>query len=203
MTEPHDATGGITFDESMRGPFVLGATDPIDGAERGKDERSTLIMRATITIPDLGAFREDRDHNGTITGEVDFPPIGMHMKANRGVFRLFSTATTPRTKYMVYELAFEQGGKSYYLAGKKEVRDDPGIDVWSDTTTLYSRLHQGTDSTGPVIGAGILRLGVGDLAHLLSTMRPVGTHSATSGAKAVLDFGKFFAGELWQTYAKK
>ncbi len=55
----------------------------------------------------------------------------------------------PKLKLMVYELGFEHGGEDYYLAGKKEVKDDPGFDLWSDTTTRYTKLHKGTDKSGP------------------------------------------------------
>ncbi len=52
------------------------------------------------------------------------------------------------------ELGFAHDGKSYYLAGRKEVRNEPGFDLWKDTTTLFTRLHTGRDAAGPVIGGG-------------------------------------------------
>ena len=58
---------------------------------------------------------------------------------------------------MIYELAFERKGQDYYLAGRKEVQDDPGFDLWKDTT-LLTQLHRGVDKTGPVIGAGFVTL---------------------------------------------
>jgi hypothetical protein len=104
---------------------------------------------------------------------------------------------------MIYELAFEHGGQDYYLAGKKEVRDDPGFDLWKDTTTLYSRLHEGTDKSGSVVGAGILSLGPAELMRLVSTIRVTNAKSTKEQTQAMLDFGRFFMGELWDTYAKK
>lgn len=194
---------GITFRESMAGGFALGETDPRAGHERGEREGTTLTMHATIDIQDLEAFIGDATHGGRITGNVSFPPLGDAIPAKTGVFRLFSPADDPRLKYMVYELGFASGGKDYYLAGKKEVRDDPGFDLWSDTTTLYSRLHQGPDASGPVVGAGVLRLGIMDLRRLVSTMHAVGAESTVQAAEAVLKFGKFFVGELWGTYLSK
>jgi hypothetical protein len=101
---------------------------------------------------------------------------------------------------MVYELGFQHDGKRYYLAGRKEVRDDAGVDLLSDTTTLFTRLHEGDDATGPVVGAGVLHLDMGDFARLMSTIRPVGARSAGEGAGAVLTFSRFFAGQLMDTY---
>ncbi len=194
---------GITFRETMSGGFALGETDPRAGHERGERDRATLTMHATIDIQDLDAFTADARHGGRITGTVSFPPLGDAIPAKTGVFQLFSPADDPKTKYMVYELGFASGGKDYYLAGKKEVRDDPGFDLWSDTTTLYTRLHQSRDATGPVVGAGILRLGIMDLRRLVSTMHAVGTESTVQAAEAVLKFGRFFVGELWSTYLSK
>jgi hypothetical protein len=116
------------------------------------------------------------------------------------VFKLFAPAGADRMKHMVYELGFEVAGKRYYLAGKKEVRDDPGIDLLSDTTTLFTRLHEGNDASGPVVGAGVLHLDMGDFARLLSTIRPVGAQSVGEGAEAVMTFSRFFAGQLVDSY---
>ena len=56
-------------------------------------------------------------------------------------------------KYMIYELAFQYQGQPYYLAGHKEVRENPLFDLWRDTTTLYTKLHKGSDKNGPMAAA--------------------------------------------------
>src|SRR3546814_8966019 len=76
---------------------------------------------------------------------------------------------------MVYELAFKHDGKDHYLAGRKQVHDGPGVDIWTDTTTLFTTLHQGRDAKAPVIGAGILRLDMGDFLRLMSTVKVTGS----------------------------
>jgi cholesterol oxidase len=160
-----------------------------------------LTMHATIIIEDLRAFTDDPAHPGRIIGTVSFPPLGDRLPARDGVFRLFSPAEDPRTRYMVYEMGFVSEGKQFYLAGKKHVRDDPGPDMWKDTTTLFTRLHQGRDASGPVVGAGILHLGVKELGMLASTMHATGATSVAEEVAAVAQFGKFFLGELWERYA--
>ena len=134
--------------------------------------------------------------------EVHVTGEGPHLPAADGVFNLFAPDDKPEQKLMVYELAFEHDGTPYYLAGRKEVHDDPGFDLWKDTTTLFTHLHQGRDKTGPIVGAGILTLGMTDLAKLVSTMRA--TDAATVGEKtqALTAFGKFFMGQLWDTYVR-
>ena len=188
---------GITFRETMEGPVTLGATDPKTGAA---DSAPTLTMRATISIEDLDRFIKDPQHGGRITGSISYAPFGTDLPARTGVFQLFSPADSPRTRYMVYELGFRHGEKDYYLAGKKVVRDDPGPDLWSDTTTLFTQLHEGTDAQGKVVGAGILRLGVIELGRLVSTMHATGSESIGEAAAAVARFGKFFIGQLWDQY---
>ena len=195
-----DEPSGITFREMMTGPFALGETDPERGAARGSAERTTLTMHATVTVHDVDRFIADPEHAGSLLGDIDFTPFGAGMPSSAGVFNLFAPASVQGMKYMIYGLAFTHGGKPYYLAGKKHVRDDAGIDLLSDTTTLYTTLHDGRDATGKVVGAGVLRLGMGDFAKLLTTVRPTGAHQVTDGTAAVLKFTKFFAGQLMETY---
>jgi hypothetical protein len=106
-------------------------------------------------------------------------------------------------KYMVYELGFESGGRKYYMAGRKEVKQASITDLWKATTTLYTQLHQGTDKTGPVVGAGVLTLGMMDLMAMIPTMHATNAKSPEEAASAVARFGRFFLGELWDTYVKK
>jgi len=198
-----DTTPGVTFGETMAGGFSLGETDPNIGDKKGKAAGHILAMHATITIQNLERFISDPAHTGHITGSIDFPPFGENIPAKAGVFNLFSPSTQPKLKLMVYEMAFEHQGQDYYLVGKKEIQDDPGVDLWKDTTTLFTVLHKGRDKSTPVAGAGILTLGPIELMKMLSTMRALNTSSTVEGTKAVMAFGKFFLGELWNAYMKK
>ncbi|NKB54835.1 MAG: hypothetical protein GKS00_00705 [Alphaproteobacteria bacterium] len=191
---------GITFDETMAGAFALGQTDPEKGADAGEAHGTALTMNASVKIADLDKFIAQPKHQGSLTGSIDFPPLGEGMKAKSGIFNLFSPSGEPNLKYMVYELAFMAGKEPYYLAGKKHVRDDFGFDLWSDTTTLYTTLHKGKDASGSVAGAGVLRLDMGDFLRLMSTIKVTGTKSKAAQAAAVAKFGSFFMGELWDIY---
>ncbi len=195
-------TSGVTFRETMKGGFALGETDPGVGADSGKAAGQTLAIHCTVTIDDIQRFISEPDHLGHLAGHVEFTPFGEPVLASAGVFNLFRPSDTPGLKLMVYELAFEHEDRPYYLAGRKEVRDDSSVDLWSDTTTLYTRLHEGSDSAGPVAGAGILSLGPTDLVRLVSTLRATGTRSKTEEAEALAAFGRFFLGELWGSYAR-
>jgi cholesterol oxidase len=160
-------------------------------------------MHASIAINDLDLFIADSHHTGSIVGQISFAPLGENIPTQQGVFNLFSPTEQPTLKLMIYELAFEHGGQNYYLAGKKEVRDDPGFDLWKDTTTLYTQLHQGRDKASPVVGAGILTLGVDELVKLVSTLHATNAESVIGQGQALFKFGQFFLGQLWDTYGKK
>ena len=122
-------------------------------------------MHGNIDIQAFDRFANQKDHAGSLTGSIDFnaAPFGKGMPASRGVFNLFKPGGKGKEglKNFVYEMAFEHEGKPYYLAGRKDVRE--AGDLWKDTTTLYTKLHEGKDSSGKVVGAGVLTLGAADL----------------------------------------
>jgi hypothetical protein len=202
-TQMQNPTLGITFRETMAGGFTLGETDPNVGGEKGKSSGNILAMHSTITIQDLDRFISDPDHTGQIDGSIDYGAFGQNVPASTGVFNLFSPTDQPGLKLMVYEMGFTAGGKNYYLAGKKEVRDDSVVHMWAETTTLYTQLHEGSSKAGAVVGAGILTLGPLDLMKMISTMRALNASSTAEGAQAVMKFGEFFLGKLWDSYFKK
>jgi hypothetical protein len=200
VTQMQSTGVGITFSETMSGGLTLGATDPQSGYEQGKAAKTVFTMRGTITIPDVVKFANDPDHQGEITGNVSYPAFGDGIPCKNGIFKLFSPTTDSKLKLMVYELGFEFGGKDYYMAGKKEVREDPVVDAWKETTTLYTLLHEGKDSSGNIVGAGILKLGVAELIGLVKSMHATNASNMEEKTKAVSQFGRFFMRELWDSY---
>src|SRR5262245_34091621 len=188
-TSMQDSTTGISFREAMSGAFALGETDPRVGAVRGQVSGARLTMHATIDIADIRTITSNPQHGGVISGHIDFAPFGQSIPAEDGVFRLFAPSGEPKLTWMVYELGFEHAGKPYYLAGKKEVRAGSVLRMWADTTTLYTQLHEGRDSSAPVVGAGVLTLGVGDLLRLLATFHATNAASWTARACASATFG--------------
>jgi cholesterol oxidase len=55
------------------------------------------------------------------------------------------------------------------------------------------------DKDGAVLGTGVLRISIADLARQLTTVRTTGP----DGAAAVRRFGRFFLGGLWSLYATR
>ncbi|MDX1428692.1 MAG: hypothetical protein R3282_00330 [Rhodothermales bacterium] len=193
---------GFTFNETMAGGFALEETDPETGKAKGEREGSELAMHATVEIADIDAFIADPDHRGRLSGTVDFTPFGTGLRAPDGIFNLFRPTEDPSLKWMVYELGFEHGGEEYYLAGKKMVREAAVTELWRATTTLYTKLHRGAGDAAPIVGAGVLSLSVKQLIALVSTMKVTGAASKKEEAAVMLKFGRFFMGDLWDTYVK-
>lgn len=191
---------GISFRETMSGGVMLGEADYRRGEKRANLAGDILAMRATVTIPDLERFIQDPEHSGGLEGSIDYPPFGSNLPSTNGRFNLFSPTTEPATKFMIYELGFLLEDEPYYLAGKKVVRDDPGFDMWSDTTTLYTSLHKGESVQGEIVGAGVLRLGVTELLRLTASMEVTGATAAVEKVETLARFGRFFLGELWDSY---
>ncbi len=144
----------------------------------------------------------DPRHLGGLSGSIDFTPWGEGMKSHSGVFNLFKPTDDTALKLMVYEMGITYRDKPYYVAGRKTVRDDSILELWPQTTTLYTQLHEGEDTSGPVVGAGVLTLGVAQLIKLVASFEATGADSPAAKAEAISKFGKFFLGELWDSYVK-
>jgi len=185
----------------MTGWFALGATDPVAGAREGQQQRTKLYMHAAIRITDLAAFVGDTQHRGSISGTVDFTPIGRDLRADVGEFRLFAPDASGG-KRMVYSLDFERAGEQYRLAGEKHVLGGSVLRMWPETTTLHTRLEQRTSGRPEVIGAGILRIDMLGMLAMLNTLR--GTANTGMGrVGALARFGGFFGSELWDSYVMR
>lgn len=192
---------GVSFRETMTGGFALGETEPHLGEQKGDAAGTKLAIHCDIDITDAYGFIADPQHSAAMHGHVDLPQLGMNIPAPNGLFNLFSPSDNPKLKHMVYELGFEHGGQHYYVAGKKFVNDDPGFDMWADITTCYTRLHQGSDKSGPVVGAGVIYIKREQLLNLIPTIQATNTTSKEQSLKVLADFGRFFLGAIWDTYS--
>jgi cholesterol oxidase len=174
---------GLRFTERMSGPVgrIGGpATDPADadpraGADRGRADGTRLEMVVTIGIDDLPALLEDTARTGRLSGTVTAPVLSpRRLRVLEGSFRLVEEdPTRVETWTMRYSmLLVTDDGRRFRFEGVKYLHDRAGLDAWSDTTTLHVTIAD--DATGAAVAAGILRLGVGDFARQLTTMRVTG-----------------------------
>jgi hypothetical protein len=191
---------GVTFRETMSGGFALGETEPARGAQLGTQAGTLLVLHARLSIPSVRAFAEDAEHAGTLDGTVSFTPIGIELQTTAGFFKLFTATDDPNVKLMQYRMTFRRGTETYCLHGAKHVRRGSPLRGWSDTTTLACRLHRGADTSGAIVGAGILRINALSFAMQLLSFRTLNGRTIGAKARALTGFFVFFAGELLDTY---
>ncbi len=188
----------------MVGWFALGETDPLSGARKGKADGTTLTIRPIVTIDNLDVFHFDGEHTAQLESSVHFLPLlGATELVGTGTFNLFAPQGNTKLKLMKYAFPFTHEGQAYYFYGQKGIEDDPGFDLWQDTTTLFSTLHKGTHRDAPIIGAGVLRISLLGFIRQLMTMEVTHTESRIDKLSAYLFFANFFLKELRDTYFRK
>lgn len=199
---PPSAGSGTSFTEQMKGFVALGETDPVRGWEQGRLLTQRFMFELTITVPDVERFLASDDREGVAEGYVDCDLLGGELPVKRGWFNLFVATDDAATREMRYRLWFSDlSGTPLTMYGYKEVRNDPGLDLWTDTSTLYITLLRGhvpPGAEGEVAGAGVLRILPQDFARQLTTFRGSGEGSL----KAVAGFGAFFVKSLRDIYLK-
>jgi cholesterol oxidase len=195
----------LEFTEEMKGWVAFGETDFRRGAEQGERDGTFLMFHLTITAPDVDRFVRDPMHEGTAVGWVECEALGGRLAVEKGVFNLFVEGDDPTRTRMLYRLFFADGeGRPLTLTGFKDVKDDPGFDVWKDTSTLYTRVLRGHvepdgDEAAEVVASGIITIYLVDFAKQLTTFR---VHGGQPGERvaALGAFGGLFLGKLWDLY---
>ena len=209
-----DSPRTVAFTEQMKGYFTLGVGDPVRAVQVARLRDQRMMFELVIDTGPLERFLSDPAHPGTATGFVDADQLGGRAEVERGWFNLF-VPVSARRRLMLYRLQLTSpGGRELTLVGYKDIHDDPGLDPWADTTTLYVQVLDGfitplQQMAGPgtgllpaddarVLGAGVLRIRPLDFAHQLTTFRTTGPRSAASLA----DFGRLFLGSLYRSYLR-
>jgi cholesterol oxidase len=194
---------GIRFTEQMKGFVALGVDDPQAGHDQGRQHRDRLMFELTISVDDVDRFVAEAAHQGTAEGYVDSDLLGGRLDVERGWFNLFVEADDPEQRQMLYRLWLTgPGANPMTFTGVKVVRDEGGLDVWRDTSTLYVRILDGHvepgKPDGTVLAAGVITIHIPDFMKQLTTFRTSGDH----GAAALEGFGRLFLGQLWDVYGR-
>lgn len=195
---------GIQFTEVMRGYFSTKVSDDYDtGYELGRTHDSSLAVELTISADDLDDLVDRQERRGTIEGTVTAPALSPEpLTVTDGTFNLFTEdLEMPEARQMRYRFKMHaESGETYYFDGIKHVRDDPGFDLWSDTTTLYVTIYEGTDAEAPVRGKGRIEIGARELIDLLRSMEITGADTPRERIEGLATFGRAFAGSLYEVY---
>ena len=191
---------GVRFTERMVG-FLGEGDDYWEAAEAGRTIESSFGFVFSITVSDVERMIADPAHEADLFGSVDAPALSSaRLMASGGRFNLFRDdgAGTKRMEYHATLTA--EDGIRYDFRGHKVVRDDPGFDLWPDTTTLFIEVRRLDSAEDSAPLRGVLRIVVSDFIRQLTTMQPTRGDSAGARAKALADFGGFFAGSLFEVY---
>jgi cholesterol oxidase len=206
MGDASDKKPGVQFTETMKGFW---STDQKSDFQKGHDAgtQSGSMFEFTLTMisTDVDQLINSKDHNAQLAGIVKAPSLSSKpLTVSNGVFNLFVDAGTPvPEKLMKYSMVMNtEEGKEYYFYGYKLVRDDKGLDVWKDTSTLFITVHNGASEHSPVLGKGILVIETKDFIKQMTTMKVLNATSKLQELKILFEFGKYFSGSIFEIYIK-
>lgn len=208
ITDQQKVTVGFT--EEMKG-YVAFSSERMDyqaGHDQGKKEGNFFMFHLTITVPDIDFFVNDPREQAGAVGWVKCKQLGGKLEVEKGVFNLFVDTGKPDeyVKNMRYRLFFkDKNGRKLTFHGHKVVKDDGVMNIWHDTTHLYSRIYEGYveeggDEQAPLVATGIIIILPRDFAKQLTTFNATGP-TREARRDGLLKFGKIFMGTLWEVYA--
>jgi hypothetical protein len=153
----------LWFTEEMKGFISLGEPDYDHAARLGRKRNDHLMFHVTITVNGVNRFVTNPAHDtDDLKGWVEGPGIGGRQDIEKGWFNLFVDQQDPSIKRMFYRLWFhDSGGRPFTLSGHKSIKNDPACDVWTDTTTLFTRILSGhvdaaEEADAELVASGIL-----------------------------------------------
>ncbi len=197
----------MSYDAVIIGSGVGGAVAACPLAERG--QRVLVLERGRRRAP--GEYPSSTDATGSsasATGYDECAAFGGRRNVRHEDFTCSSTMATPRPRRCSTGSHFEDvDGAPLTLSGFKRVRDSPGLDVWSYTSTLYARVLRGRtgaaeEAARETLASGIVALHTADFLRQLASFRPAGP-TLRARLAATSRFGVFFLGKLWDVYANR
>jgi choline dehydrogenase-like flavoprotein len=194
---------GIRFTETMRGHISTAVLDDYAAAEaRGVLDGTPFEFTVTVASTNLADLLTDTTHTARIDGSITCPALSASpLAVTGGTFNLLTVDPDHvNARRMVYSLIGTSPEGSYRVDGFKLIHDDKHLEIWGDTTTLFVTV---TDLNGPnerVCAKGILHILPADFLHQMTTMEVTDAPSPAEAMQALVAFGTFFAGVLFDTY---
>lgn len=201
-SKENTSAAGIKFTERMSGFWSSSIKDDFEAAERhGKTGNNNFSFILNIVVDDIDVFIANADHSARMTGIVECQVLSSEpLDVFNGRFNLFSIdENSAEVRRMDYRMTLmDRSGKSYSFIGYKHIHDDPGLDIWSDTTRLFFDLY---DDANKHIGRGVLSIVIGDFLTQMRTMHGFGGNGSLDRTKAMLKFAQLFGSNLYSSYA--
>lgn len=200
---PAKPQASLQFTETMRGYVSTKVTDDYHRAEeQGQLDQSAFEFTVTIVTDDIELALAKPGHEFRITGAARASTLSVRpLTVAEGAFQLLvKDPTNVDARQMIYHMKLtSEEGRTFFFDGFKIIHEGLPNHVWPEMTTLYFTVYDGEDSSSSVFGKGILHVVPEDFLHQLATLR-VSDVGRISQLEAVARFGRFFAGELWDTY---
>ncbi|MCH8330262.1 MAG: GMC family oxidoreductase N-terminal domain-containing protein [Bacteroidetes bacterium] len=197
---------GIQFTESMTGFIhkINGSNLSYEDAySKGKEIDNEFTFVLTIKSEDVETFLAEPEHEASMSGTVDCRLLSFKtISAHKGSFNLFvKNKEQVDTLNMLYRMELHsEEGEDYFLEGFKEIKNDPGFDVWTDITTLFFDIYKGLNNEGEKIANGILKIKIDDLKKQMQTIKVTNGSSKKEELKWLVRFCDFFTDNLTDTY---
>jgi cholesterol oxidase len=195
---------GIRFTETMRGHFSTAVLDDYARAEqRGIADSSTLEFTVTVSSDNLDEMLSNASHTARIDGTISCPALSPQpLQVTDGTFKLLvKDPTRVNARLMTYlMIGVAADGKRYRVDGFKVIQDDKHLEIWDDTTTLFTTVTDLNGASEQVIGKGILHILPADFMKQMTTMQVTGAATPLDSLRGIAAFGRFFAGALFDTY---
>jgi cholesterol oxidase len=199
---------GLRFTETMSGTIAAAVRQPervAAWAHMEEQEGTPLRFIVTVLVENLEAMLKDPEHPMRLTGTVVAPALSPQpLTVMSGVLKVLTVdPNEPDARRLTYGMHLQsEAGERFFLEGIKYVHDDPGLDMWADTTTLFTTVWRGEAPEGTPAFQGVLHISVEDFAKQVSTLRVMHAEDTQARLKAVYDFGRFFVGGLFEVYWK-
>ncbi len=198
-----DSTTTERIDLPASDAILLRFTETMHGTIKLDDAPQPISLLVTIEISDMAALKHNRGMSHPLAGTVSASALDEHpLTIEAGTFCLFvNDPARVDVDYMEYRLPLvAQDGRRWLLVGRKTIADHCAVHAWHDTTTLAVKLYDGTADTGDPLAEGTMRLDPIDFAHQMRTMEVVGAKNEAQRLETLVDFGRVFAGELFDHY---
>src|SRR5262245_1017445 len=195
---------GIMFTETMRGHVSMSGVDDYAAAEaRGIADGTTFEFTVTVTSDNLDDMLKNPDHQARIDGSISCPSLSAGpLQVTNGIFKLLvHDPSRVNARLMTYVMIGVAGDNTRYrIDGFKVIQDDKHLEIWDDTTTLFTTVTDVNGATEQVIGKGILHILPADFLKQMTTMQVTGAATPLDSLRGMVAFGRFFAGALFDTY---
>jgi hypothetical protein len=199
---------------------LRGASAEREVAPTSLPSTGSIELKLRAHLRDLTALLENHPKRATpiaLTGTITID--GTQCDIRDGTLTLFPTTGSTRRRLIEYQLGFDLGAP-YTLYAFKLIEDDPRLDVWQDTATLYTAIEDPSQKVSDNAGKeaiehagkqaieynreirrGILRVPANKfLKQQVKSLTVTGTTDDERRMWALAAFATFFFGNLAATY---